>query len=695
MLSHISLLTGLISLLSLPVCSYSNPNIIHRDVAIIGGGAAGTYAAIRLRDLGDTVVLVEKDAQLGGHAHSYTPPGGVPLNYGVFNLQNYTVVQNWFARFNLALTEIERPAGNKFADFTTGEELAVGTIPAPNFTDYLAQLAKYPYIETSWNLPQPVPEDLLLPFGEFVEKHGLQDIAYTIAQLAVGNGNALDQTTVYIMKAVDRPFILGNMGTAVTAVNHTQELYEMALEELGSDALVSSTVVRASRSDKGVVLLVQTPNGKTIIKAKKLVIAAPPTLANLNPFDLDEKEQGIFSQFQHKAVYVGLIKEVDLLAGHRYYNGDPNTTYHLPELPTASMIWPTKAEGIFWAWYNSAIELPVSTVKSHMIQIFKNLLPTSSPSLVAFKDHSPMTLSVPSDKIRNGFYNDLLSLQGYRNTWYTGSTWISDHSASVWNFTEYQVLPIFQKSHYDTPKHPIVLAHGLLGFDELHLVAGGWFPGVQYWRGIREALEAQGITVITTTVPTTGSIEQRAAVMGGLDSRYLISAIQPTSFRVRSLTTIATPHRGSWVADMLFRDIGAGNVAHLSALLARLRIDTGAFGQLTCAYVEGSFNPGVADDPGVAYFSYGAAATPHVLSVFRLSHALIDVVEGANDGLVSVRSSRWGRYKGTLNGVTHLDLINWTNRVKRLAARAGLVTPAFNAVAFYLSIADMLAKEGF
>lgn len=34
--------------------------------------------------------------------------------------------------------------------------------------------------------------------------------------------------------------------------------------------------------------------------------------------------------------------------------------------------------------------------------------------------------------------------------------------------------------------------------------------------------------------------------------------------------------------------------------------------------------------------------------------------------LLSVPSSQWGTYKGTLIGVSHLDLINWTNRLKWL-----------------------------
>ena len=67
------------------------------------------------------------------------------------------------------------------------------------------------------------------------------------------------------------------------------------------------------------------------------------------------------------------------------------------------------------------------------------------------------------------------------------------------------------------------------------------------------------------------------------------------------------------------------------------------------------------------YFSYGASVEPSFFSIFRHSHRIIAQEEGPNDGLVSVASSKWGGdsgYKGTLLGVNHLDLINWTNRLK-------------------------------
>lgn len=62
----------------------------------------------------------------------------------------------------------------------------------------------------------------------------------------------------------------------------------------------------------------------------------------------------------------------------------------------------------------------------------------------------------------------------------------------------------------EKPKAPIVLAHGLCGFDQLHL-AGRRLPGIQYWRGIESALEKLEIEVITASVGPIGSIEERAA----------------------------------------------------------------------------------------------------------------------------------------------------------------------------------------
>jgi triacylglycerol lipase len=139
-------------------------------------------------------------------------------------------------------------------------------------------------------------------------------------------------------------------------------------------------------------------------------------------------------------------------------------------------------------------------------------------------------------------------------------------------------------------------------------------------------------------------------------------------------------------------------------------METGAFAQLTRKYMAESFNPRTPDKEGVRYFSYGASLEPRFWSVFWLSHRIIKQLEGAeNDGLVrygvsrlfqylltshSVPSSQWGDYRGTLVGVSHLDLINWTNRLKWWIWELSGRPHNFNGVALYLHIADMLAAEG-
>lgn len=64
--------------------------------------------------------------------------------------------------------------------------------------------------------------------------------------------------------------------------------------------------------------------------------------------------------------------------------------------------------------------------------------------------------------------------------------------------------------------------------------------------------------------------------------------------------------------------------------------------------------------------------------MFRQSHRIILREEGENDGLVSVDSSKWGTYKGTLKDVSHLDMINWSVSLPStidgyILIRAGLI----------------------
>lgn len=166
--------------------------------------------------------------------------------------------------------------------------------------------------------------------------------------------------------------------------------------------------------------------------------------------------------------------------------------------------------------------------------------------------------------------------------------------------------------------------------------------------------------------------------MGGLDSRYMLSRlIKPSDFlKVMSLTTLSTPHRGSPVADLF------------ASVTKYLPAELGAFYQLTTQYMKENFNKSVVDVKDVSYFSYGARITPSTVSPFYLTNAIIQKAEGDNDGMVSVKSAKWGEYMGTMDNVDHADIINMAKPLK-------LRNLNYRAEAMYLHIMDDLARLGF
>ncbi|KZZ98113.1 triacylglycerol lipase [Ascosphaera apis ARSEF 7405] len=278
------------------------------------------------------------------------------------------------------------------------------------------------------------------------------------------------------------------------------------------------------------------------------------------------------------------------------------------------------------------------------------------------------------------------------------------------------------KDSYDTPKCPVVLAHGLLGFDELKL-AGKFLPPLRYWRGIEEELLKRGIHAITVAVEPAGTIEARAkALMKGIESElsskeeaelgvniiahsmgcaylspicldwFVILKLKPTGFKVRSLTTISTPHRGSSVADRILEKLSKSTQDAIFNSLAKIDFKTGGLEELTCKHINEVFNPNTLDADDVKYRSYGAVVVPRVWSVFRKPYKVLLRDEGPNDGLVSVESAKWGQYMGTLVDVDHLDLINWANRARTFVQEVR-GKKKFNAIAFYLDITGRFTRK--
>lgn len=190
------------------------PSEIIRDVAIIGGGASGTYAAVRLReDLHKSIVIVETRPNLGGHTSTYRVPGtNASVDYGVQSYLPYGPATDFFARFGIAT---EPFAGQRLTpinvDVETGKLLAGYTAPSANATNgafarWLTITQKYQqYLEPGyWDFPAPnaIPADFLMPFEEFAQKNNIEAAVPRIVTISgVGYGGVRELLTLTVFQA--------------------------------------------------------------------------------------------------------------------------------------------------------------------------------------------------------------------------------------------------------------------------------------------------------------------------------------------------------------------------------------------------------------------------------------------------------------------------------------------------------------
>ena len=223
-----------------------------------------------------------------------------------------------------------------------------------------------------------------------------------------------------------------------------------------------------------------------------------------------------------------------------------------------------------------------------------------------------------------------------------------------------------------------------------------------YWLGLgpmRRALAARGIPVVVARAPRTGGVAVRANVvarqlvglrqrrlvlvghsMGGLEARYLASRLDRER-RIARVITLGTPHGGTVAAEWVLS--GRGWPAALLRLL-----DRGALRDLTRdgAHALDRLMP---DRGDVAYRAvaghFPAAALEGAIADVA---AQVEVVEGDNDGVVSLRSARRWLAPITVNA-HHLGLIG--QRMRRGPDRAGAASDPPTGLLTRLLLAELAA----
>jgi hypothetical protein len=430
----------------------SAPTKIVRDVVVLGGGSAGTYTAVRLRNLGKSVVVLEKESRLGGHAQT-VDVNGVPISIGVQVFEGLSpLVTGYAAQLNVPLVTVPLGGGppNVNVDFRTGspvnipptDPVALGTA----LGTYLQVLqTQFPYLDSGFNLPNPVPPDLLAPFGDFVTKYGLEPLAATGFEFSEGVGDYFGDPAIYVMKNFSLAVCSAiATSTFVTPPLGAASLYDNAAAFLGADAIVNATIIAVIRGPNGVEVLAETPHGPVCIQAGKVVVAFPPTLLNLAPLLPDPLELSLFSRFKSNYYATSLVQVSGLPPFTPINNASASTRDNLPVFPGLYGLQPTQLEGYYVALYGNTSWLPDDFVKADItagIKRLSGMFPGSQfGGFTAFSSHAPFEMMVSAKDIAAGFYTKVNALQGHNRTYYTSAAFQTNDSSQIWRFTE-ELLP--------------------------------------------------------------------------------------------------------------------------------------------------------------------------------------------------------------------------------------------------------------
>lgn len=416
------------------------------DVLLVGGGSSGTYAAIQLHDANKTVAVIERTGKLGGHADSYYGPNGSVFNVGVQIFYDIPVVTDYFARHGVPLftAPTNAAATTINADFSLGVAAPAANVSTTEigiaiqrYTEYLA--ANFSTVYPGYYLPDPVPEDLYMPWGDFMSKYGLSAIANLINSY-IQPAEAWKEPALFPLKLLSLDPLQGiTSGFKVT--RDVNDLYRSAASILGDSVLYNSTVTTLCRSDSGVEAIVQTSSGVKRIVAKKLMVTTPPVSDNFEGWDLGDEETELFDKFISQQYYAGVVRNSGLPQA-TLQNVGFTTPFNIPVLPALFNVVPTGFQDNTSVVYYTAHErVEPEAVKADTVATLERLaaggvIGESETEFLELFDHPHVRMYVSGADVRDGFYSRLYALQGQRNTYWTGAAWVTQASSPIWDFTK-------------------------------------------------------------------------------------------------------------------------------------------------------------------------------------------------------------------------------------------------------------------
>lgn len=456
----------------------------------------------------------------------------------------------------------------------------------------------------------------------------------------------------------------------------------------------------------------------------------------------------LFTASAHSAVEDGWYK---IIVKH---SGKALTVYNGSTADAANIVQKTYSGADEQLWYiektrdSSPDSYQIISKKSQKVADIKGGSTSNGAELVQYHTKGGNTAANDNQRftltdLGNGYFNIFAKHTGKALHVNSGSTsdnaYIKQWSNNNYDWYKWQLVKVATSAPAPTTgsqacntKYPILLLHGValkdqtLGYNYFGRVTDNLTArGAKVFDGKQDAwgdyatnadqIRARINDIVSRINPATnqpyGKVNIIAHSKGGLDTREMLYLYPDMKTKVASFTTIATPHRGSALADWVFNTISHDLLSWAMKILGHLQGDAAptvtAAEKMKRDYMvtKNTQWNSLNGYSGILSQSYAAKIeTGNTLQ--QLDAALLitgwimgniapGTKEPSNDGAVAVDSAKFATFKGTnqmvtsgYGGITHFGIVD-----RGLLIFPGM-TPGFDAPNFYRTIvADLKSKN--
>ena len=193
---------------------------------------------------------------------------------------------------------------------------------------------------------------------------------------------------------------------------------------------------------------------------------------------------------------------------------------------------------------------------------------------------------------------------------------------------------------------------------------------------------------------------------GGIDIRYAISKLGIED-KIATVTMISSPNHGSKGIDFLYSVFGKWLFKFCALFINGWFKIMGdekpdfyrATQQFRASYME-NFNKEITDKPDILYQTFAGKMKSPFSDIFMcFLNFIMKFFDGANDGLVSVNSAKWGNFRGIIEGkrlfgISHPHEVDGYRTNPKIKQNPGLPAGSKTIRDFYIGLVRELKEKG-